>query len=119
MRRISLHTSLSFSRFFCLLFGLGLVAETASRAETVIEQATVLVSEGNLIDAETLLMPLVGKRPDAAALNLMSQVRTGQMRSAEAVEFAERAVKADSGHPAYFCQLGRALTHRYGEVGPY
>jgi tetratricopeptide (TPR) repeat protein len=41
------------------------------------------------------------------------------MRYAEAVEFAERSVKADPGKAVYFCQLGAALGKHSGEVEPY
>ncbi len=89
------------------------------RGETVIEEASAQIAQGQLIDAETTLTPLVGKKPDPMALYLMSKVRMGQMRYAEAVQFAERSVKSDQGKAIYFCQLGSALVRHSGEVGSY
>jgi tetratricopeptide (TPR) repeat protein len=100
----------------CLVLGRGAVTLCGA---TVIEEASAQLAQGQLIDAETTLTPLIGKKPDATALYLMSKVRMGQMRYAEAVEFAERSVKADPGKAVYFCQLGGALVRHSGEVGPY
>jgi tetratricopeptide (TPR) repeat protein len=100
----------------CLVLGRGAVTVPVA---TAIEEATAQIAQGQLIDAETTLTPLVGKKADATALYLMSRVRMGQMRYAEAVEFAERAVKADQSKAIYFCQLGSALVRHSGEVGSY
>jgi len=53
---------------------------------------------------------------DAAALNQLSIERLQQKNTKEAVEFAEKAVKADPARPDYYSQLGIALSQRMGEV---
>lgn len=53
---------------------------------------------------------------DAAALHQLSLERLQQKNAREAVDFAEKATKADATNPEYFSQLGIALSVRMGEM---
>lgn len=53
---------------------------------------------------------------DAVALNKLSLERLEQKNTKEAVDFAEKATKADATKPEYFSQLGIALSVRMGEM---
>jgi tetratricopeptide (TPR) repeat protein len=110
-------TSLAFV-LLCTCLVLGRGAATV-RGATAIEEASAQIAQGQLIDAETTLTPLIGKKADPEALYLMSRVRMGQMRYAEAAQFAEQSVKADQSKAIYFCQLGSVLIRHSAEVGPY
>lgn len=87
-------------------------------AQTDLEQAAAALKAGDVPAAEALVAPLASATPpDAAALNLLSQVRVAQKRAKEAVEAAEAATKAEPEKPEHFSQLGMALSVRMGEVG--
>lgn len=89
-----------------------------AHAQTDLEKAAAALKSGDASGAEAIVAPLAAATPpDAAALNLLSQVRLAQKRSKEAVEAAEAATKADATKPEYFSQLGVALSQRMGEVG--
>lgn len=81
-------------------------------------QATSALKAGDIAAAESLVTPLTtATPPDAAALNLLSQIRVAQKRTKDAVDAAEAATKADPTKPEYFSQLGAAVSMRMGEVG--
>lgn len=91
---------------------------TSALAQTDLEKAATALKAGDVAAAEALVAPLAAVAPpDAAALNLLSQVRVAQRRLKEAVEAAEAATKAEPTKPEHFSQLGLALSQRMGEVG--
>ncbi|WP_438481603.1 tetratricopeptide repeat protein [Oleiharenicola lentus] len=53
---------------------------------------------------------------DAAALNKLSLESGQQKKTKEAIDYAEKATKADPTKPEYFSQLGIALANRMNEV---
>jgi tetratricopeptide (TPR) repeat protein len=74
------------------------------------DEAAALIAKGQFLAAERIIEPLASvKKPDALSLYQLSQVRTGQGHSEEAIELAERAIKVDPTRPEYFSQLGLAL----------
>ena len=93
-----------------------LVAVTG-QASPSLDDARAALKANRLADAETILVPLTGTdAPDAAAFHLLSQVRLAQNNSVAAIDLAERATKLDATNPAYFSQLGLALSRRMGEI---
>lgn len=95
-----------------------LALATLVHATTPAEQAAAALKSGDLAAAESLLVPLTGTdTTDAAALNVLSQVRMGQRNHKEAIELADRAVKLDPTKPDYHAQLGMACSRRMGEIG--
>lgn len=96
-----------------------LLAGSAAQAQaaTPLEEARAAWAAGDVAQTETLLAPLTGAEgAEAAALNLMSQVRQRQGKLAEAVTFAERATQLDATKAEYFAQLGVAMGQRMGEL---
>jgi tetratricopeptide (TPR) repeat protein len=97
-----------------------LLAATASTASepSALDRATAAFKAGDVAGAEALVTPLAtATPPDAAALNLLSQLRIAQKRNKEAVEAAEAATKAEPTNATHFAQLGMAIGARMGEVG--
>ena len=95
-----------------------LAASAFAADASFLEKAGAAIKAGDLAAAEALVAPLAGAdSKNAAALNLLSQVRVQQRRAKEAVELSERATQLDATQPDYFSQLGVALSVRMGEVG--
>jgi tetratricopeptide (TPR) repeat protein len=87
-------------------------------AQTDLEKAAAALKAGEVATADALVTPLAAATPpDAAALNLLSQIRVAQKRTKEAVDAAEAATKADATKADYFAQLGLAVSVRMSEVG--
>jgi tetratricopeptide (TPR) repeat protein len=99
-------------------FAAAVLFAAPARAQTDLEKAAAALKGGDVAAAEALVAPLASATPpDAAALNLLSQVRLAQKRTKDAVEAAEAATKAAPTKPEHFSQLGLALSQRMGEVG--
>jgi Flp pilus assembly protein TadD len=97
-----------------------LLSCSAAQAQTgsALDEARAALKAGDAAKAAALLAPLTGADArDAAAFHLLSQVRLAQRQTAEAVASAEKATALDATKPAYFSQLGVALSQRMGEVG--
>lgn len=110
-----MHTSSPSLRTLLLLIGLSLPG--ALLAATPLDSAAAALKAGDLAAAESALAPYAtAEKPEASALNLLSQLRLAQKQSKEAVAFAERATAADPTQAAYFSQLGYAYSVRIGEV---
>ena len=98
-------------------FAASVLLVAAAFAQTDLEKATAALKAGAVATAESLVTPLTtAASPDAAALNLLSQVRSAQRRFKDAVDAAEQATKLAPTQPDYFTQLGIALSQRMGEV---
>lgn len=94
-----------------------LLAISAS-AQTALETAAAALKSGDLAAADTALAPLVtGEKPDAAALNLLSQLRLAQKLTKDAVAAAEKAAQLAPTNADYHAQLGVALSARMPELG--
>jgi tetratricopeptide (TPR) repeat protein len=101
-----------------LLILLSVATALAAMADSPVQQAVAALKAGDLTTAESLLTPLtVGEKPDPAALEQLSLVRLRQKRAADAVAFAERAVKLAPDQAGLHATLGQALSQRIGEVG--
>lgn len=100
------------------LYTLLATAVAVAAEPSALDRATAAFKAGDVSGADTLVAPLAtATPPDAAALNLLSQIRIAQKRNKEAVEAAEAATKAAPTNAAHFSQLGIALGTRMGEVG--
>jgi predicted Zn-dependent protease len=94
------------------------VIDLRAEAKSPVTQAASALKAGDIAAAESLVAPLAAVTPpDAAALNLLSQIRLAQRRVKDAVDAAEAATQADPTKPEHFSQLGAALSMRMGEVG--
>lgn len=88
-----------------------------AQASGPLETARAAFKANDLAKAAALLGPLTGAdSKDAAACNLLSQVRLAEKKTKEGVELAERATALDPTQSAYFSQLGLALSQRISEV---
>jgi tetratricopeptide (TPR) repeat protein len=75
------------------------------------------LDQNQLEAAETALAPLVAiEKPDGRAWFYLSQLRSRQKRTNEAIQPAENAVTADPDRAEYQSNLGRILGQRAGEV---
>jgi len=91
---------------------------TSALAETPVEQAAAAIAASQFARAEDILAPLAqNRRADPAIFYYLSLVRMAQRRNDEAVELAERAMKADPAKIAYLDQMGTACSARIAEVG--
>jgi Flp pilus assembly protein TadD len=102
--------------WFVLAPWLLLVAVHAQVAAPL-DEARAALKAGDLARAAALLEPLTGPDgKDAAAWHTLGLVRLAQKNAKEAVESAEKATTLDATQPAYFSQLGIALSTRMREV---
>ena len=100
-----------------LLAALLLVGRAAAQTTSPLDDARAALKANDLPKAAALLEPLIGAEArDAAAFNLLSQVRLAQRNAPQAIELAEKATVLDATKPEYFAQLGMALGQRMGEV---
>lgn len=101
-----------------LLALLTLLACVAFATEpSALDRASAAFKAGDLATTDTLLAPLTtASPPDAAALNLLSQLRLAQKRAKDAIAAAEAATRAEPTNAAHFAQLGVAISARMGEV---
>ena len=100
-----------------ILAALLLVCRAAAQTTSPLDDARAALKANDLAKAATLLEPLTGADArDAAAFNLLSQVRLAQRNAPQAIELAEKATALDATKPEYFAQLGIALGQHIGEV---
>lgn len=92
-------------------------AQAEAQTSAPLEAARAALKTNDLAKAAELLGPLTGAdATEAAAFHLLSQVRLAEKKAKDSVELAERATVLDATKPAYFSQLGIALSQRMGEV---
>lgn len=75
------------------------------------------LDQNQLDTAEVALAPLVAvEKPESRAWYYLSQLRSRQKRTKEAIQLAEKAVAAEPERAEYQSNLGRILGQRAGEV---
>ena len=79
--------------------------------------ANAAFSRGDLAAAETLGAPLAaGEAPRADACTLLGEIRLGQKRTREAVEFFQKAAQLKPKDPTCHSRLGTVLLQSVGEA---
>lgn len=92
-------------------------AAAFAQAPSPLDEARAALKANDLAKASALLEPLTGAdAKDAAAFNVLSQVRLAQKNAAEAITLAEKATVLDATKAAHFAQLGVAISRRMGEL---
>ncbi len=88
-----------------------------AQTPSALEEARTALKSNDLPKAAALLEPLTGtEAKDAAAFNVLSQVRLAQKNPTEAVAAAEKATTLEPANAAYFSQLGVAISRRMAEL---
>ncbi len=79
--------------------------------------ANAAQARGDLAAAETLALPLTtGAAPRADACTLLGEVRLGQKRTREAIEFFEKAAELNPKSATCHSRLGQVLMQHVGEA---